>query len=64
MPYKSAARLTITKQTPTYTGGVLKRWNGSAWVKSLLKAYISGSWQTKPLKRWTGTEWLEIDATG
>lgn len=43
--------------------GILKRWDGSLWVKEPLKVYL-GSWQTKPLKRWDGTEWKLIDITG
>jgi hypothetical protein len=49
---------------PEPSGGILKRWNGSSWVKALLKVYLSGSWQGKILKRWTGTEWLPVEAFG
>lgn len=44
--------------------GVLKRWDGGAWVKEPLEVYLSGSWQAKPLKRWDGSAWKEVDITG
>lgn len=44
--------------------GILKRWDGSAWVKEPLEVYLAGSWQAKPLKIWDGTAWKEVDATG
>lgn len=44
--------------------GVLKMWDGGAWVKAPLKVYLAGSWQAKPVKRWNGSEWKEIDTTG
>jgi len=44
--------------------GILKRWNGSAWVKAKNKNWNGSAWEQKPLKRWTGTEWAEVDATG
>jgi hypothetical protein len=48
---------------PTYYG-ILKRWTGAAWVKELLKVYLAGSWQTKPLKFWDGSQWRLVDTTG
>ena len=65
MAYKEAIRLTIDYESPPpASGGILKRWNGSSWVKALLKVYLSGSWQVKTLRRWTGTEWLAIESSG
>jgi len=65
MAYKEAIRLTIDYESPPPAyGGLLKRWNGTAWVNALLKVYLSGSWQTKPLRRWNGNEWLSIEASG
>ena len=43
--------------------GILKRWNGSTWIKEPLKTFL-GTWLTKPLKRWDGSAWKEIDTTG
>ena len=63
MAYKSATRMYFD-DPPEPSGGLLKRWNGSSWVKALLKVYLSGAWQGKILKRWTGTEWLSVDASG
>lgn len=53
----------------TYNGapdyyGVLKRWNGTTWIKEPMKTYLAGSWQSKTLKIWDGTSWKEIDTTG
>lgn len=42
----------------------LKRWNGSAWVKSKAQPYISGSWQSRPIRRWTGSGWTDVDGLG
>lgn len=44
--------------------GVLKRWNGSIWVKESLRVYLEGSWQSKTLKRWSGSEWKLVDTIG
>jgi len=44
--------------------GILKRWNGSAWVKEPLKYWNGVSWTTKPLKRYNGSAWVTIDTTG
>lgn len=52
-----------TYEGPVYDG-ILKRWNGSAWVKEPLKVYLDSSWQAKPLKRYTGSEWVTVDTTG
>lgn len=44
--------------------GILKRWDGSTWVREPLKVYLVSSWQTKPLKQWVGSEWKKVDITG
>jgi hypothetical protein len=43
--------------------GVLKRYNGSTWVKEPLKVY-TGSFVTKPTKRYNGSQWVLINTTG
>jgi hypothetical protein len=43
--------------------GVLKRWNGSSWVKGRLVVY-TGAWVAKPLTRWDGSDWKLVDTTG
>ena len=43
--------------------GVLKRWNGSSWVKGKLVVY-TGAWVAKPLTRWDGSQWRLVDTTG
>ena len=43
--------------------GILKTYNGSAWVKAKLKTY-DGSFTEKRTRAWTGVEWKDIDATG
>jgi len=63
MAYRSATRMYFD-DPPEPSRGLLKRWNGSFWVKALLKVYLSGSWQNKPLKRWNGAEWLSVEASG
>jgi len=47
---------------PTYFG-ILKRWNGSSWVKGKLVVY-TGAWVAKPLTRWDGSDWKLVDTTG
>jgi len=44
--------------------GILKRWNGSAWVKAKLKNYNGSTFEQKKLKRWDGATWIEVDITG
>lgn len=43
--------------------GILKRWNGSAWIKAKLKSF-NGTFIEKPLKFYDGSQWLLIDTTG
>jgi len=50
-------------ETSSYSG-ILKRWNGSAWVKEPLKYWNGSSWATKPLKRYNGSAWVSVDITG
>jgi len=44
--------------------GILKRWNGAAFIKEPVRVYTASGWQDKPLKRWSGTAWLLIDTKG
>lgn len=45
-----------------YLGGILKRWDGAAWVGPCkLKNWDGAAWQHKPLYRWDGANWLEVD---
>jgi hypothetical protein len=44
--------------------GILRRWTGAAWVKAILRTYLAGSWQNKPLYVWTGSAWGLVDTTG
>lgn len=37
--------------------GLIKVWNGSAWVEKPVKVWTGSAWVTKPLKRWTGSSW-------
>jgi hypothetical protein len=48
----------------SYPGGVLKRWDGSAWVPATLKVWNGSAWVAKPLHRWDGSAWLEVDTVG
>lgn len=54
---------TIDYTVLTYQG-ILKRWNGSAWVKAKLKYWNGSTWAQKKLKRWNGSAWVEVDTTG
>ena len=42
---------------PVPTGGLIKVWDGSAFVEKPVKVYDGAGWVEKPLKYWTGTEW-------
>jgi hypothetical protein len=48
---------------PVYFG-ILKRWDGSAWVKEPLKRWNGSAWANATLKRWNGSAWVLVDATG
>jgi hypothetical protein len=63
MAYRSATRMYFDDPPPE-TGGVLKRWNGAAWVKALLKTYVAGTWQSKPMKVWLNGQWRNVDVSG
>lgn len=46
----------------SYPGGILKRWNGSAWVGAAkLKFWNGAEWEQKAFKRWDGANWLSVD---
>ena len=64
MAYKAAIRLTIDYEPTVSPDAVLKRWNGAQWVKALLKTYLAGTWQNKPMKVWTGSQWRDVDVSG
>lgn len=51
-------------ETSAAVAGILKRWNGSTWVKAKLKSWNGSTWVLKPTKIWTGSAWEEIDTTG
>ena len=44
--------------------GVLKRWNGSAWVKAKLKTWTGSSWDLKPLNFYDGAQFRIVDTLG
>ena len=44
--------------------GILKRWNGSSWVKEPLKVYNGSSWVAATLKVYDGADWVRVDTTG
>ena len=43
---------------PPAGSGLIKVWNGSAWVEKPVKVWTGSAWVTKPLKRWTGSTWV------
>lgn len=44
--------------------GVLRRWNGSTWVKATLRRWNGATWVDAVLRIWTGSAWGLIDTTG
>lgn len=48
----------------TYTGGELKRWNGSNWVLAKMKYSNESFWSWKQLKRWNGSSWVSVNNEG
>jgi hypothetical protein len=44
--------------------GILKRWNGSSWVKAKLENYNGAAFVSKPLKFYDGVSWKTVDTTG
>lgn len=40
------------------SGGLVKVWNGTAWVEKPIKVWNGTAWVQKPLKRWNGTAWV------
>lgn len=47
---------------PSYAG-VLRRWNGTAWIKATLKRWTGAAFTHATLRIWTGSEWGLIDTT-
>lgn len=45
-------------------GAILKRWDGSTWVKEPLKVWNGSAWVSKPLYYWDGSTWVDVDTTG
>lgn len=43
---------------PPGGSGLIKVWNGTAWVEKPVKVWTGSAWVTKPLKRWNGTAWV------
>lgn len=39
--------------------GLIKTWNGSAWVKKPVKVWNGSAWVKKPVKVWNGSAWVE-----
>lgn len=42
---------------PPAGSGLIKVWNGSAWVEKPVKVWNGSAWVTKPVKFWTGSAW-------
>lgn len=40
------------------TTGLIKVWNGTAWVQKPLKIWNGTAWVQKPVKSWNGTGWV------
>lgn len=39
-------------------GGLIKVWNGSAWVEKPVKVWNGSAWVQKPVKVWNGSSWV------
>jgi hypothetical protein len=39
-------------------GGILKVWNGTAWVPQDIRVYNGTQWGRNPVKHWNGTRWV------
>ena len=39
-------------------GGLMKVWNGSAWVEKPVKVWDGAAWNIKPVKHWNGSAWV------
>ena len=50
--------------TPIFMAGILKRYNGSSWVKAHLKADTAGGFSDSPMRLWDGANWVEVDRGG
>jgi hypothetical protein len=40
------------------SAGLIKVWDGTAWVAKPVKVWSGSAWVIKPLKRWSGTAWV------
>ena len=41
--------------------GLIKMWNGTAWVQRPVKVWNGTKWVTKPVKAWSGAAWVKTD---
>lgn len=48
----------VIRQPSSSTGGVLKRFDGSAFGNKPVKYWSGSGWAIKPMKRWDGTQWV------
>jgi hypothetical protein len=60
----STTRSFVTIGGTIVYNGILKMWNGSAWVKAKLKRWDGSAWVATTLKRWDGSAWKNTDTTG
>jgi hypothetical protein len=44
-----------------FSGGTLKRWNGSGWVSAKLKRWNGSIFSNNTLKRWNGSMWVSVN---
>jgi hypothetical protein len=48
----------IFAQPAPSTGGTIKVYLTSVWLRKPIKVWNGSAWQTKPLKRWNGSAWV------
>ena len=48
----------MIQTTTAAAGGLMKVWNGSAWVEKPVKVWTGSAWVAKPVKVWNGSAWV------
>jgi hypothetical protein len=49
--------VSVTSAIPARPGGVVRVWNGTAWVSVVPKVWNGSAWVTAQARVWNGTEW-------
>ena len=57
-PLGAFRRFLLAAVAPPPSGGLIKFWDGTAWVAKPVKWWSGSAWVVKPLKRWNGSAWV------